>query len=129
MQPKSELISRTLQKSTVALSDALRNFEDGSLDTALNRLYYAVFYSVLALAYKHDFATSKHATLMGWFNKKFVHEEKIFEATLYDTYEDAFEYRQRSDYNMFFTPEKETVERLLQRVREFVATVTEKLLD
>ena len=39
---------------------------------ALNRLYYAMFYAVLALALYENFQTSKHAQLLVWFNKHFV---------------------------------------------------------
>lgn len=40
--------------------------------TALNRMYYGMFYLLLALSLKYDFKTSKHNQLIGWFNKTFI---------------------------------------------------------
>jgi uncharacterized protein (UPF0332 family) len=36
-----------------------------------------MFYSLLALGIKSDFETSKHAQLIGWFNKNFINEGLI----------------------------------------------------
>jgi len=76
---KENLIKLAIEKSKKALQDAQECVKDNRLETALNRAYYSVFYSVTALAKKYDFSTSKHSALMGWFNKKFVHETKMFD--------------------------------------------------
>lgn len=47
------------------------------LSTALNRLYYAIFYAVAALAQKFNFITSKHSQLLGWFNREFIKTGKL----------------------------------------------------
>jgi len=36
-----------------------------------------MFYSLMALGLKCEFETSKHAQLIGWFNKAFIHEGLI----------------------------------------------------
>ena len=69
---KRILVKNCLNKSKQALSDAEYNLKDGRDATALNRIYYSIFYSVAALAYKSGFTTSSHSQLMGWFNKKFL---------------------------------------------------------
>ncbi len=38
-----------------------------------------MFYSLLALAIAYKYETSKHAQIIGWFNKNFVHEGKFDE--------------------------------------------------
>ncbi len=75
---KNILIKLSIEKALQALVSAEDNLKNKQLETALNRNYYAIFYSVLALGYKFDFVTSKHSQLMGWFNKKFIHEDGIF---------------------------------------------------
>jgi len=73
---KNILIKRNIEKSDEALKYAELALNDNALTTALNRIYYAVFYTVSALAMKYDFVTAKHTKLMGWFNKKFIYEDK-----------------------------------------------------
>lgn len=123
MLSKEDVINRAIQKSERALQDAQSDFDEESLDSALNRLYYAIFYIVAALGYKYDFVTSKHATLMGWFNKKFVHEDKIFDMELYIIYRNAFEFRNQSDYDFTFHPNEDIVEDLLKQAEKFIDRV------
>lgn len=51
--------------------------ENNQLQTAVNRIYYGIFYSVLALALSEKFETSKHHQLIGWFNREFIKTGKI----------------------------------------------------
>ena len=44
---------------------------------AVNRIYYGMFYILLALSLKHGFKTSKHSSLIGWFNKEFVKTREV----------------------------------------------------
>ena len=71
------LINYRLSQSEETLSDALLLIESGRYRSAVNRIYYSVFYTLLALGLKYQFETSKHAQLVGWFNKNFVHENLI----------------------------------------------------
>jgi uncharacterized protein (UPF0332 family) len=69
-------VKRYLEKSNEALIDAKINIENERFSAALNRIYYTIFYSVIALGYKENFITSKHKQLLGWFNKFYIHEIK-----------------------------------------------------
>ena len=66
---KQILVDNAILKAQDAILAAESNFENGFYSTCQNRLYYAIFYIVTALAYKNNFVTSKHSQLMGWFNK------------------------------------------------------------
>ena len=100
MKPHKEIfIKNFLEKANIALSDARKNIDNNSLLNAQNRVYYTIFYSVAALGYSENFITSKHTQLMGWFNKKFIHEEKIFDKVLFKIYEKAYRNRMESDYS------------------------------
>ncbi|MDR0822887.1 MAG: HEPN domain-containing protein [Endomicrobium sp.] len=120
---KDDLKNIAIEKSDTALKSAEINIENNMLETALNRIYYSIFYIVSALAYKHDFSTSKHSRLMGWFNQKFVHEDKIFSQEIAKTYGDAFEYRQKSDYNFLYVPTVQEVKHILADVKEFIENI------
>ncbi len=97
---KNILIRNSLEKSKQALSDAEYGLKDGRKNIILNRLYYSIFYSVLALGYKENFVTSKHPQLMGWFNKRYIHENKIFSKRMNEIYKSAYINRQESDYDI-----------------------------
>ena len=62
-------------KDTVDLSRFL--IDSKKYVVAVNRIYYGLYYSVTALAIKHKFETSKHAQLIGWFNKEFVSAKNL----------------------------------------------------
>ena len=117
------LIERWLEKSQAAMETAEDNVINNNLEGALNRIYYAIFYMVMALAEKENFVTSKHAKLMGWFNKKFIYEDKTFDAVLFETYKKSFAYRQDSDYDAMYNPDLEEVKLLLDDAKVFVEIV------
>jgi uncharacterized protein (UPF0332 family) len=54
----------------------------------------------MALGYKDNFITSKHKQLMGWFNKAYVHDNKIFDERLMKIYQKSFNNRQEADYEV-----------------------------
>lgn len=117
---KDELIKYAIGKSEQALKSARDSINNENFETAQNRIYYAIFYSVSALAYKNNFTTAKHKQLMGWFNKKFIYEEKIFDKRMLDIYKDAFSKRQKSDYEFLFYTNKDDIENSLEEAAFFV---------
>lgn len=128
-QDKIILIKNCILKAEEALSDAEYNLKDKRYSSAFNRIYYAIFYSVMALAYKEDFTTSKHSQLLSWFNKRFVYEEKIFDSLLKDIYKHAYKQRQESDYNLIVIDEysDELVLKEMQDAKYFFDTVLKYL--
>jgi uncharacterized protein (UPF0332 family) len=54
-------------KKMVDVADLL--IKNNEAESAINRIYYGMFYILLALGLKHNFETSKHQQLLGWFNK------------------------------------------------------------
>ncbi|HAB54076.1 MAG: hypothetical protein A2315_09820 [Ignavibacteria bacterium RIFOXYB2_FULL_35_12] len=94
------LLRNCLTKSLEAFNDAKFNFENNRFKVTLNRIYYSIFYSVMALGYKENFITSKHKRLMGWFNKIYIHENNIFDERLMKIYQKSFNDRQEADYTV-----------------------------
>jgi len=68
-QTKTDLIKYKLEQAreTIEVVDLL--LKNDKFSTAVNRIYYGMFYSILALALQNDYETSKHQQLIGWFNK------------------------------------------------------------
>jgi uncharacterized protein (UPF0332 family) len=126
-QHKDILIKINIEKSDEAIKFAGLALKENGLTTALNRIYYAIFYTVTALAEKHDFKTSKHSKLMGWFNKKFVSEDKVFNKNIYKIYESAFLSRQKGDYDAAYATNIEQAAKLLSEAKIFIETVREAI--
>ena len=124
---KDALIKRCLEKSDQAMKGVELAIKHGSIDTALNRLYYAVFHTITALSRKHDFVTKKHLKLLDWFNKKFIHEEKVFDMDLLRIYTDTMQFKQKSEYDVFYKPCIEQVVELHGRVKIFIEKVRENI--
>jgi len=127
MEDSNEILIRhALEKSERAIQSAERAIQADDMDTACNRVYYALFYAMMALGYFHGFVTSKHTQLMGWFNKKFIHEEHIFPMEMYQICKVAYDMRQESDYNLaeIDRSDAEEVRLMLDRARHFVTQVT-----
>ncbi len=116
---KIELIKYRLNRASETLEEAKISIENKRYLLAANRIYYAIFYAVSALAIKHEFRTSKHAKLISWFNKNFVKTEKI-EKRLGKFYMDAFEMRQESDYEDFVVIDKKSIDEKLELASEFI---------
>jgi uncharacterized protein (UPF0332 family) len=114
-----------IDKSDEALKAAEMMIRENMLFTALNRIYYACFYTVTALAEINDFKTSKHSSMLGWFHKNFVFEGKTFTKEQYKVYEQTFRYRLRGDYDTLYTPSMEETTDLLAKAKSFIETVRE----
>jgi len=127
-QHKEILAQIAVEKSETALRDACNNI-DISLFVAQNRAYYAIFYIVSALAYLDGFTTSKHKQLMGWFNKKYIHEEKVFDSSLTKIYSTLMINREKSDYDVTENPTKEQVLKGIESARIFIEIVKTYILE
>ena len=97
---RKELIKYRLEQTVKALEDAKLLIDNGSLSAAVNRVYYAIFFATTALALKHNYKTSKHQQLIGWFNKTFIKEGKVDKKYGW-IIRKAFEYRSEADYGEY----------------------------
>lgn len=128
-QHKEILIKNSIEKADIALNNAESNIQSDKLLDAQNRAYYSIFYIVLALAYMDDFATGKHAQLMGWFNKKYIHENNIFNKNFSKIYQRLLINRQKFDYDVSKFPEKEQTIKDLEDAKFFVNEVKKYILN
>jgi uncharacterized protein len=122
MTDKETLFLYRLRQADETLSDAKKMLEDKlSSRSIINRAYYSMFYSVLALFLKHDIKvkTSKHSGVLSIFDVEFVHTGKI-DQKYSRMFHKIFEVRQEGDY-------KELVEFSDNDAEEFVKLAEEFL--
>jgi len=121
------LIKYRIARSKETIAEAANAIDNNFWFNAENRIYYAMFYIVSALAVKNGFSTSKHAQLLGWFNKNFI-MTGIVPTKYGKIYQLAFNKRQKGDYEDFLSFEKDEVGEDYQNMLEFIGAI-EKLLN
>jgi uncharacterized protein (UPF0332 family) len=119
---KKSLIEYRIKQAFETAEVAELLFHKELYPTALNRIYYSVFYCLLALAIQFNYKTSKHAQLIGWFNKNFITTEKI-DRKYGKIVRDCYEFRLSADYDSYVTFAVEDIELLLQEMKSFLKRV------
>jgi uncharacterized protein (UPF0332 family) len=119
---RQSLIQYRLKQAEETIQDVMLLIEHERFRSAVNRIYYGIFYSLLALGLANNFETSKHTQLIGWFNKSYVHTKKI-DAKFGKIVNKAFNRRTKSDYDSFVEIEKEIVNEMFDEMKEFIAEI------
>jgi len=117
-----ELIKFRIQQAYETISEAEFQINNNYMRIAVNRIYYGMFYVLLALALRNNYKTSKHQQLIGWFNKEFVKTGKV-DVNVGRIIHKAFEDRSDSDYGIFVEFEKEEVLQKLEDMKKFINLV------
>ncbi len=85
----------------------------------INRAYYAMFYSVLALIIFESYTSSKHSGVLSYFNKKFI-KTGILPKYIGSSINKAFELRQEGDYREYAELSYEEVEPFIEKAKIFL---------
>jgi len=99
-QDRHDLIQYRLAEAKDTEADVELLISHDRFRAAINRIYYSMFYSLLALGLKYQFETSKHAQLIGWFNKNFIHDGLI-DSKYGKIINKAFNRRTKGDYDSY----------------------------
>ena len=100
MNQKNELLTYRRKRAQETLQDAKILYRENSLYSAVNRIYYSLFYEVSALLAAFDLASAKHSGVRAMFNEHFVKTGKVSVETG-KFYSVMFDFRQKSDYGDF----------------------------
>ncbi len=120
------LISYRLERASESLRAARIMLENGMLTFSMNRVYYAMFYSIQALLVSRKVSFSKHGQVKAYFNREMI-KTGIFPTEMGRLYNKAFEYRQKFDYIDFSSPDREIVSEYLEKAIDFVSNIQEYL--
>ena len=92
------------------------------LVVAVNRIYYGMYYALTALALKYAFETSKHAQLIGWFNKEFVLSKRV-DSKYGKILRNSYQNRTKGDYEPFVLFSIDEVELMLCEMVDFIEEI------
>lgn len=112
-------IQTYLNHARRSLDAAASNLDNGFYATAINRAYYAVFYSASGRLLTKDISRSKHSGVIAAFRQRFV-KPGLIEPEHSDIYGDVMEARVDSDYDVAFDADPGTAKRELDAARKFV---------
>jgi uncharacterized protein (UPF0332 family) len=121
------LVTYRLEQADESLEAARTLFVKKLIRPSINRAYYAMFYSVLALLAQGKKETSKHSGAIALFDRDFV-KQGIFKKNYSRWLHDAFDLRQRSDYAAEYHAPAEDAEITLKNAETFVDAVKKVLL-
>jgi uncharacterized protein (UPF0332 family) len=107
----------TLKEVDILMENELWN-------TAINRLYYASYYAVIALLISQKIKTTTHAGARQMFGLHFI-KSGIIEKELGKFYSDIFDMRQSSDYQDYIDFTKEDVLDLVQPAENLILRIEE----
>jgi uncharacterized protein (UPF0332 family) len=113
------LIHYRREKSRETLEDAYILFQAGRLFSALNRIYYALFYEVMALLLTKDLSSAKHTGIRALFNEHFIKTGKV-SVELGRFFSRMYDFRQKSDYADFVQFEEERMKEWLVSAEHFI---------
>ena len=126
-QAKAEVVKYWMEKAGEALTSARSEEEAGRLHFAINRAYYACFYSASAVLLKQGEKFSKHAGVRAAVHRSLVKAGKL-DAERGRFYDLIFNSRQRGDYLEMVEFRPEEAKELIAQSEDFVS-VMERLLE
>lgn len=121
-EERNNLIRYRLDEAFESIEDVRLLVDHQRLRSAVNRIYYGMFYALLALGLAHNFETSKHAQLIGWFNKNFIHQGRI-EPKYGKIINKAYNRRTKGDYDIFIDFDKEVIDEMFQEMQDFIKEI------
>ena len=119
---KENYIKYRIENAQETIKEAELLFSGALYKGAVNRIYYAIFYTVNALALSDGFTTTKHSQLRGYFNREYVKTGKL-DKKWGEIYGAAYDLRTRCDYDDNVHFQKEEVENLLNGAKDFCLAV------
>lgn len=115
-----------IENANESLSVAQLNLDNDFYAAAINRAYYAIFYSANALLATKKLARSKHSGVLSAFRQHFI-KTGLMPSELSEIYGQVMDDRHEGDYEIITATSKEDAEIDVLQARHFVDVVSEWL--
>lgn len=125
-EDRDSIISYRREKALQTLKEARDNANLGNWSLAVNRMYYAVFYMVMAINLKNGESTKTHSGAFSVFSKRYIANEILSrdEGSLYRL---LFSMRQTGDYDDMFEWTENDIMPLIPKVESLISRLSELL--
>ena len=122
-EEKKTLALYRIQQAEESLDEAQYLFDGNkSPRSVINRAYYSMFYSILALLIFEPYSSSKHSGVLSYFNRHYIKNGRISK-DIGRAVNKAFDVRQRGDYREQVIYTREQVEPLIDWAGKLIAAV------
>ena len=122
MSEREEIVEYWRKRARECLDDAKLLLENGRLHSAVNRIYYALFYQASAYLLAEGLSFSKHSGVLAALNKELVKTGKV-DKELGKFYNRMFEHRRSGDYGELVEFEERDVRGWLETAEKFIDTI------
>ncbi len=121
-------IKSLIEKAKKYLNTAELVLNNGDYDTAVSRIYYAMFYIVRAVLITKDVYPKTHAGTLNAFSEHFI-KSTLFSKEMGKDFKNAFERRQQGDYDFTESLNKEETQNFLGIGKKFFKKLLDYLKD
>ena len=121
-QDRPDLVEYRIAKARETFNEVSLHIENELWSTAVNRLYYACYYAVIALLISKEIKATTHSGVRQTFGLHFVKTGKI-EKELGKFYSDIFDMRQSGDYEDYVEFTKDDVLDLLTPADNLIISI------
>jgi uncharacterized protein (UPF0332 family) len=125
-EERREYVKYRIESARNTLEAAKVLSENGFWNSAVNRLYYAVFYAVNALLVLNKIQTKSHSATKSQFSLHFVKTGR-FDKKYGRLLSELFDWRQKSDYENMFDYNSDLVEPLFEPAAEMIELIEEEI--
>ena len=115
-----------MTKAHSSLTAAKKLREELLFAESISRSYYAMFYAAKALLLLDGIDVSKHSAVAAAFGREYAKTGKI-DPSYHRMLLDGFEWRQKSDFDVYWLATGERTEKCRQDAEAFVAQVEKSL--
>jgi uncharacterized protein (UPF0332 family) len=124
---RQKLVQYRIVRARETFNEVQLHIANELWNTAVNRLYYACYYAVIALLIDKELQPQTHNGVRQMFGLHFV-KPGIIDSSTGKFFSDIFDMRQTGDYDDFISFDKEDVIDLLEPANELI-TIIEKILS
>ncbi len=123
---RKEYVNYRIESARKTYNAAKILAENGFWNSAVNRLYYSLFYAVNALLVANKILTKSHSATKSQFSLHFVRTGK-FDKKYGKLLSELFDWRQKGDYENIFDYNESSVLPLFEPVNEMIKLIEEEI--
>lgn len=121
-----KVVEQNLEKAKDRLDAAQLLLDNEKFEDSVNRAYYSIYHSAMALLRTKDVSPKTHKGLIGQFGKKFVKTEKV-DKNFSKMLSHAESLRETADYGIEPEIKSEDAAKTVKNAKEFLEMVKKQL--
>ena len=125
-EERKEYVNYRIESAHKTFNAAKVLAENGFWNSAVNRLYYSIFYAVNALLVANEIITKSHSATKSQFSLHFVKTGK-FDKKYGKLLSELFDWRQKGDYENIFDYNESSVKPLFKPVNEMIELIEKEI--